>query len=825
MLAILPAIARTIELTHEGHAMLTILADVAQDIRYVSRTLRRSPGFAAAIIVTLALGVGANTAVFSVVNAVLLRPLPYPNPDRIVMLMNTWRGRVSPSSGVSPPKIILWRQSTTAFTDIATYTFGRSLNLTNPRDPHVIGVARVSIDFFRLFGARVAQGRAFSAAEDRPGGPHVAVISDRFWRNQLGQSSRAIGQAVSLDSDLFTVIGVLDSDFDGRALSPSLADGPDIWLPLQMDPDTSSDLNVYFAAARLREEVSFELARTETAHAADLVRRTFPGVMPVDNGLTVERLQAVFVRDVRPALLLLWAAVTVVLLIACANTVNLLLVRASVREREMAIRVATGASGGRIVRQLLTESVALAMAGGGAGLVVGAIGTRVLLSIQAWNLPSFGPEGSRVAMDVHVLAFTLITSLGIGVAFGVVPALRAMRVDVDDQLKTGSRGRSDTSAHSVRSGVVVVEVALALMLLVGAALLIRSFVAVRRVEPGFDTHHVLTMQTALIGRHFASGRAVSGLVTDALHRLEALPDVEVAASTLTGVPLDAGAALNVSIVGRPRDDEYYALGWNVVSPEYFDALKIPLVRGRFFSNRDGERGAPVALVNEAMARRYWSDGDPLRDALVIAPRIGGDIEETVPRHIIGVVGDVRHHALRQDLGVYLTWIVRTRGEPHRIADVIQNEIRTASGGLPPVRVRSMDQVSAASTGQSQHQMWVTTTFSAVAMLLAAVGLYGVMSYSVEQRRIEIGIRLALGADVKQVRRMILAQGMKLTGLGIAGGIAAALGLTRTLAGFLFGVQEHDPLVFVGVPLLLCAVAVAAMWIPARSASSVDPMTA
>src|SRR3989441_2627659 len=544
LLAILPAIARTIELTHEGHAMLTILADVAQDIRYVSRTLRRSPGFAAAIIVTLALGVGANTAVFSVVNAVLLRPLPYPNPDRIVMLMNTWRGRVSPSSGVSPPKIILWRQSTTAFTDIATYTFGRSLNLTNPRDPHVIGVARVSIDFFRLFGARVAQGRAFSAAEDRPGGPHVAVISDRFWRNQLGQSSRAIGQAVSLDSDLFTVIGVLDSDFDGRALSPSLADGPDIWLPLQMDPGTTSDLNVYFAAARLREGVSFELARTETANAANVVRRTFPGAMPVDNGLSVDRLQAVFVREVRPALLLLWAAVTVVLLIACANTVNLLLVRASVREREMAIRVATGASGGRIVRQLLTESVALAMAGGGAGLVVGAIGTRVLLSIQAWNLPSFGPEGSRVAMDVHVLAFTLITSLGIGVAFGVVPALRAMRVDVDDQLKTGSRGTSEASGHRLRSGVVVVEVSLALMLLVGAALLIRSFVAVRRVEPGFDTHHVLTTQTALIGRHFASGRAVSGLVTDALHRLEALPDVEVAASTLTGVPLDAGAALN-----------------------------------------------------------------------------------------------------------------------------------------------------------------------------------------------------------------------------------------------------------------------------------------
>jgi predicted permease len=614
-----------------------------------------------------------------------------------------------------------------------------------------------------------------------------------------------------------------------------------------MDPDTSSDLNVYFAAARLREEVSFELARTETAHAADLVRRTFPGVMPVDNGLTVERLQAVFVRDVRPALLLLWAAVTVVLLIACANTVNLLLVRASVREREMAIRVATGASAGRILRQLLTESVTLAIAGGGVGLVVGAIGTRVLLSIQAWNLPSVGRDGSRVTMDVHVLAYTLITSVGIGVAFGVVPALRAMRVDVDDQLKTGSRGRSDTSAHSVRSGVVVVEVALALMLLVGAALLIRSFVAVRRVEPGFDTHRVLTMQTALIGRQFASGRAVSGLVTDALQRLEALPDVEVAASTLTGVPLDAGAALNVSIVGRSRNDEYDALGWNVVSPEYFDALTIPLLRGRLFTNRDGQSGAPVVLINEAMARRYWSGSDPLRDALVIAPRIGGDIEETVPRRIIGVVGDVRHQALRQDprastyvpiaqvsdrqaaffnrFGVYLTWIVRTRGEPHRIADVIQNEIRTASGGLPPARVRSMDQVSAASTGQSQHQMWVTTTFSAVAMLLAAVGLYGVMSYSVEQRRREIGIRLALGADVKQVRQMILAQGMKLTGFGIAGGIAAALGLTRVLAGFLFGVGEHDPLVFVGVPLLLCAVAVAAMWIPARSASSVDPMTA
>lgn len=337
----------------------------------------------------------------------------------------------------------MWRQSTTAFTDVAAYTFGRSVNLTKPDDPQPIPVGRVSVDFFHLFGGRVAQGRTFSAAEDRPGGPRVAVVSDRFWRNQLGGSPQVLGQTLSLDGDLFTIVGVLDAGFDVGPIYLSLTIGPDVWLPLQMDPTSSNDLNIYFAAARLREGVSFEVAQAQTAHSASVVRRTFPAVMPVDNGLGIERLPAVVVRDVRQSLFLLWAVVAFVLLIACANTVNLLLARASVRQPEIAIRVATGASRGRVVRQLLTESVVLAIAGGGVGVVLGAVGIRALLSLPGWNLPRIGSDGSGVTMDSHVLLFTLITSVAIGVTFGLVPAYRASRVDLDGALKTGSRGGSE----------------------------------------------------------------------------------------------------------------------------------------------------------------------------------------------------------------------------------------------------------------------------------------------------------------------------------------------------------------------------------------------
>ncbi|HEY2164213.1 MAG TPA: FtsX-like permease family protein, partial [Gemmatimonadaceae bacterium] len=456
--------------------------------------------------------------------------------------------------------------------------------------------------------------------------------------------------------------------------------------------------------------------------------------------------------------------------------------------------------------------------------------------------------GSGVSLDAHVLLITVTISVATGVAFGLVPALRASRVDLETALKAGAGEHGTDGRYNLRGLLVVSEVALALMLLVGAALLIRSFVALRQVNPGFEPHNVLTMQTVIVGRHFSAAAPVRELGNGGLERLSVLPGVESAAASLTGVPLDTCCALNVGILGRPRDDELtYAVYWNLISPGYFDVLKIPLVRGRTFTERDDAGATPVVLINQAMAKRYWPDADPLRDSLLVAPRIGGELEETVPRRIVGVVGDVRYYQLRNEprasiyvpltqvserqvafvnrLAPTMTWLIRTRGEPRVLADAIQREVRTAGGGLRPVAISTMDDVSGASTSRDRFEMSLVTIFGAVALLLAAVGLYGVMSYSVQTRRREIGIRLALGAESRQLRRMVLAQAMAMTCAGIAVGLAGALALTRFMASLLFGVGPYDRDSFVIVPLVLSVVALAAAWIPARRASTLDPIAA
>jgi predicted permease len=445
-----------------------------------------------------------------------------------------------------------------------------------------------------------------------------------------------------------------------------------------------------------------------------------------------------------------------------------------------------------------------------------------------------------------VLAVTVAISMAAGIAFGLVPAYRAMRDDLGSGLTSGSHGNAAGGRRTLRALLVVSEVALALVLLLGSALLIRSFAALRDVNPGFNAHDVLTMQSALLGPRFATAAPVAAVVENGLQRLDRVPGVESAAATLTGVPLEPCCALNVAIPGRPRDDDYsYAMHWNLVTPTYFDVLRIPIVRGRAFTDRDVAGAAPVVLINQAMARRYWPDGDPLRDALVIAPKIGGELEEIIPRRIVGIVGDVRQSQLRLDpraaiyvplpqvtdsqaaffdrFGVSLTWMIRTRGEPGPLADVVQREIRAATGGRTVTRVRTMDDVSAASIARNRFEMWLATSFGAVALLLAAVGLYGVVSYSVEQRRREIGIRMALGAERSLLRRMVLTQAVAMTSAGVAIGMVCALALVRFIAGILFGVGQYDRASFVIVPLVLIAVALVAAWIPARRASAVDPM--
>jgi predicted permease len=549
---------------------------------------------------------------------------------------------------------------------------------------------------------------------------------------------------------------------------------------------------------------------------------------------------------VRSSLLVLVGAVSFVLLIACANVANLLLVRATGRRREIAIRAAIGGSRGRIIRQLLTESVVLSLAGGVLGLVLGVVGIRALLAINTAGLPRVGQDGALVSLDWRVLAFTLLVALGTGILFGLIPALQSSRADLTTTLKESS-GRSGTGfrQNKARSILVVTEVALALILLIGSALLIRTAIALGRVDPGFDATNVLTMRMSLSGPRFLKSEGVEQVVRDGVERIKALPGV-VDASATCCVPLQGGYGLPFLIVGRPAEGPFHGGGaWMTVSPGYFEVFKIPVKRGRTFTDRDKGGAPPVVIINEAMARQYWPDSNPLEARLVIGRGIMREFADEPERQVIGVVGDSRDGGLNNDpgpkmfipqsqvpdaanaLNVRITpmaWVVRTQVAPQSVSAAIQEQLRQATG-LPVSDVRTMEEVVSRSTSRQQFNMWLMTVFGASALLLAAIGIYGLMAYSVEQRTQEIGIRLALGAQAAHVKNMVVFQGMRLAIVGVIIGVAAAFGLARFISTFLFGVTTRDPLVFAGVPLLLTAVALLAVWLPARRASQVDPIIA
>jgi predicted permease len=554
-----------------------------------------------------------------------------------------------------------------------------------------------------------------------------------------------------------------------------------------------------------------------------------------------------FVSNVRPTLLVLSGAVGFVLLIACANVANLLLVRATTRRREIAIRAAIGAGRGRIVRQLLTESVVLALLGGGLGLVLGALGIRALLSVNTAGLPRVGLNGARVVMDWNVLGFSALAALGTGILVGLIPALQGSRADLNTTLKE-STGRSGTGfrQNKARSLLVIAEVALALVLLVGSALLIRTSIRLGAVDPGFDPGNVLTMRMSLTGPRFLTAESVERMVRAGVERLRALPGVEQASATCC-VPLQGGYGLPMTIVGRPLTQGPYHGGgsWVTASPGYFDVFRIPVKRGRVFGERDDRLSAPVVVINEAMAKQFWPGGDPLDDRLVIGRGVMREFADEPERQIIGIVGDTRAGGLNNNpqptmyipqaqmtdaanalnVGISpMAWIVRTRVPAASLTAAVQEQLRQATG-LPVSDVETMSRVVSTSISRQRFNMLLMTVFAGSALLLAAIGIYGLMAYSVEQRTQEIGIRLALGARTADVRRMIVFQGMQPAVAGVLIGILSALGLTRFIAAFLFGVQARDPLVFVGIPLALGVVALMAVWVPAVRASRVQPMTA
>jgi putative ABC transport system permease protein len=812
-----------------------------QDLRYAGRMLRRSPGFAATAISALALGIGANTAIFTVVNTVLLQPLAYPEPDRLVQLeLSSPQGN---GNITSIPKFIIWREQTQVFQDVAAYALGGpGVNLTDGDRPEQLKGVHVSAEFFRLFGARVVAGRTFSAEEDRPGGPPLAVIAGGLWRRRFGSDLNLVGKSIDLGGEPFTVIGILDPTFT--------SDPPaDICLALKADPNSTDQAHYLRAAARLKPGVTLEKAKAAMKVAAEQFNRKFAAAAGAQLGpqgsFTAEPLRDTIVGDVRKALLVLLGAVSLVLLIACANVANLLLGRATIRRREIAIRAAIGAGRGRLIRQLLTESVLLSLAGGLLGLGLGYFGVRGLLSINPGNIPRIGEQGSRITLDWRVLVFTLGVSVFTGVLFGLIPAFNASRTDLNATLKeSGLRAGSGLRQNKARSILVVTEMALALVLLVGAALLIRTFGALRSVDPGFDARNVLTMQMSLTGARFNKAAGVNQLVREVQRRVESLTGVIALASTCC-LPLKGGFGLPLTIEGRPLTDGPFHGGasWHPVSPRYFQVFKIPLVRGRMFTDRDDGGAVPVVLINEGLAKQFWPNSDAVGQRITIGKGIGPEFAET-PREIVGIVGDVRGQGLNNNPDpimyvpvaqvtdgvtalnngiIPITWTIRTNVEPYSVSKEIQEALRTASGGLPVAHIRSMEQVRGESTSRTDFNMTLLVIFASLALLLAAIGIYGLMAYSVQQRTQEIGIRMALGASAQDVRKMVVRQGMALALAGVIIGVAAALGVTRLMASLLYGVTPRDPIAMTSVALLLVGVALAATYLPARRASQMDPV--
>src|ERR1700722_16555267 len=811
--------------------------NLLSDLRHAARVLWRSPAFAATAIAALALGIGANTAIFSVVNAVLLQPLSYPQPDRLVALERHFPD--GDGSSVSIPKFTVWSEQTQVFQAVTAYDFaGPGMNITGGDRPEQIKGIHASSGYFEVFGAPVAIGRTYTPEEDRPGAVHVAVISNGLWRSRFAGDPAVIGKTIELTGDPYEIIGVLGPTFK--------TDPPaEIWLPLQADPNTTNQGHYLLCAARMRPGVTLAQANAAMKLAAEEFRRKFPGpLMDKTESAVAVPLRDLVVHNARTALLILLGAVGFVLLIACANVANLLLARATLRKRELAIRSALGAGGRRIIYQLLTENGLLSLI---RGVVVGYLGVRGLLAINPVDIPRIGEHGAAVSLDWRVLVFTLFVALFTGVLFGLIPAITGSRTDLTTSFKeAGSRSGSGFRQNKARSILVVTELALALVLLVGAALLIRTFMTLRTVKPGFDSHNVLTMEMSLSGTRFATTAGVAQAVREVERRVDALPGVESIASTCC-LPVTGGIDLPFTIEGVPPTEGPYNgdVQWRNISSQYFQVFKLPLIGGRAFDERDQASSDRVVVINESMAKKFWPKGDAIGARITIGHGLGPEFEEGA-RQVVGIVGDTRDNGLDSDpvplmlipetqvtdgatalesRVLPLNWVIRTKVAPFSLNGDLQRELRVATGGLPVAHVRSMEQVVGESTARSDFNTLLLSIFAGLALLLAAIGIYGLMTYSVQQRTQEIGIRMALGASPGSVRKMVVLQGMRLAAVGVVIGVAAALALTRFMAGLIYGVKTWDPVVFVTIAALLGTVSWLATYIPARRASRVDPMVA
>jgi putative ABC transport system permease protein len=820
--------------------METLVADVRHSIR----VLIKNPGFTIIAVLALALGIGANTAIFSVIDRVLLAPLPFPDSEKIMRVQRKFPN--GNGSSVSIPKFMAWRKSQ-QFQSMAAYDFGSvSLNLGTGDRPNPVNGMHVTANFFGVFGVTPILGRTFSPEEDLPNAGKFTVLTFNLWKNRLGGDPDIVGKAIALGGEPHFVLGVLPEDYQ--------PDPPtDLYLPEQFNPNSTNQGHIYYVAGRLRPGASIASAQAELAVIAEQFRAAHSDIMDKSESVAVVPLRVAIGGEVRFALLILAGAVAFVLLIACGNVASLLLARAAGQQREIAIRTAVGASRGRIIRQLLTESMLLGLAGGVAGLILGGVGVRLLLALSPGNIPRINaPEhslGGLRLLDWRILVFLFGISLATGLLFGLFPALRVSRFDVNAALKESSSRSGTGFKHSrVRGLLVISEIALAVVLLAGAALMIRTFAGLRSVKPGIDPSNVLTLRTAISGSRYGSTAQVENMVRQATDRIQALPGIRVAGCAVS-VPMDqVGIDLPFSIEGRApkigekwEGDEY----WRFVSPGYFEALRIPLLRGRYFTRADSGGAGHVVIVNEAFARKYWPDQDPIGQRMVIGKGLGADFDEPA-RQVVGIVGSVTESGLAGGmvpvmyvpqsqvtdgltrLGASLlplSWVIRTSGDPLSMGSAVRHEFESLDPQLAPSHVINMYQVIAEANARQNFNTLLLTVFASIALLLAGVGIYGLMSYAAEQRTHEIGIRMALGANQGKIMRLVLGQGVRLAIVGTALGLAAAHGLTRLLAKFLFGVKPSDPLAFSIVAAILIMVTLLAAFVPTRRAMRVDPIVA
>ncbi|HEX8089384.1 MAG TPA: ABC transporter permease [Blastocatellia bacterium] len=812
--------------------------NLLQDIRFGFRMLMKKPGFTAVAVLTLALGIGANSAIFSVVNAILFRPLPFQDPDRLVMI---WEKNPGLNLGVdelavSTANFVDWKSQSQVFEQLAAFD-SKSFNLTGVGEPDRVGGVRVSAAFFNLLGVKAMLGRTFLAEEDEPGKSKVVVISHGLWQRRFGSDPSIIGKTISLDGISYDVVGVMPPKFRFPQSSdmPVYYDFPQetsLWTPLAFTAEqiTDRDSHDEVALGRLKPNVTLPQAQAEMNTIAGSLERQYPETN-TGWGVSLVPLHKQLVGNIRSALLILVGAVGCVLLIACANVANLQLAKASSRHKEIAIRASLGAKRGRIISQLLTESLLLSLLGGVFGILLTYFGISLLLALS----PDSIPRVKEVGIDIQVLAFTLAVSVLTGIIFGLAPALNISKPNLAEYLKDGGKGTSEGIRGSrIRSLLVVSEVVLALVLLIGAGLMIKSFLNLLEVKPGFDPRGVLTMKVSLPESKYPEAYQKAAFFQQVIERIKNVPGVQ-SVGAITQLPLSRSEEIgSFTVEGHPplAAGELLLADRRAVSPDYFSTMRVPLEKGRLFTEQDRREAPKVIVISKMMADRIWPNEDPIGKRITFSdPSAGRWLS------VVGVVGDVKHSTLDTEPRpqVYRpypqnTWgtmhlVVRTASDPMTLTTAVRNEVWAVDRDQPVYSIQTMEQLLDESIFQRRFNMLLLGVFAVVALILAAVGIYSVMAYSVIQRTHEIGIRMALGAEQKDILKIVISQGMTLVLVGLAIGLVAAFVITRVMSSLLFGVSATDPITFVILSLLLAAIALFANYIPARKATKVSPIVA